>query len=59
MAEGHLALAPPQPQVTSKEPTTSLPEELDFVERPLEDFFCLVTLQLLLEPHLTALCYIM
>lgn len=52
----HSAQAPPQPPSTPQQLTTSLPEELDFVERPLEDFFCPVTFELLLDPHLTACC---
>ena len=31
-------------------------QEYDFVERPSEDFFCPVTKDLLLQPHLTACC---
>ena len=30
--------------------------DYDFVERPSEEFFCPVTLGLLLEPHLTSCC---
>ena len=48
--------APLQSPSTPQQPTTSLPEELDFVERPSEDFFCPVTFELLLDPHLTACC---
>ena len=46
----------PQPQASSKEYDTSAPEEFDFVDRPSEDFFCPVTFDLLLEPHLTTCC---
>ena len=54
---GHSAQAPPQlPPASPHEPTTSGPEELDFVNRPSEDFFCPVTFELLLEPHLTLCC---
>ena len=55
-AEDHLAQVPHQPQATPKEADTSLPEEFDFVERPLEDFFCPVTFELLLDPHQTTCC---
>ena len=39
-----------------KETDTSFPEEFDFVEHPSKDFFCPVTFELLLDPHLTACC---
>ena len=31
-------------------------DEYDFVEKPSEDFYCLVTFELLREPHLTECC---
>ena len=34
----------------------SLGKDFDFVERPSEDFFCPVSLELLLEPQLTSCC---
>ena len=45
---------------TAERPPTpscfSLPVEFDFVERPSQDFFCPVSLELLLEPQLTSCC---
>lgn len=35
---------------------TSVKHEYHFVEKPLEDFFCPVTSDLLLQPHLTECC---
>ena len=35
---------------------SSVPVEFDFVERPSQDFFCPVSLELLLEPQLTSCC---
>ena len=34
----------------------SMEKEFDFVERPSQDFFCPVSLELLLEPQLTSCC---
>ena len=47
---------PLEPQAIPKEYDSSLPEELDFVERPSVDFFCPMTFEFLLDPHLTACC---
>ena len=55
-AEGRSAQIPQHPQATPQGASISLPEEFDFVERPSEDFFCPVTFELLLDPHLTACC---
>ena len=60
----------PDPEPESKErgtPDEALPHppletssstvmEFDFVQRPPEDYFCPVTFELLLTPHLTACC---
>lgn len=48
--------APFQQKAIPKEDYTLLPEEFNFIEHPSEDFFCPVTFELLLEPHLTACC---
>ena len=40
---------------TDRQPSPSV-EEYDFVERPTHDFFCPVSLELLLEPQLTSCC---
>ena len=50
------AVGPPAiTPVVDKQP--SFPEkEFDFVERPSQDFFCPVSLDLLLEPQLTSCC---
>ena len=45
--------APPEPECP---PSNCLPVEYDFVERPSQDFFCPVSLELLLEPQLTSCC---
>ena len=34
----------------------SMERDFDFVERPSQDFFCPVSLELLLEPQLTSCC---
>ena len=45
------------PAVEDKPPSTSrLSVEFDFVERPSQDLFCPVSLELLLEPQLTSCC---
>ena len=41
---------------SSRNATEPLSKEFDFVERSLEDFFCPVTFELLLDPHLTTCC---
>ncbi|CAI8017368.1 Protein TANC2 [Geodia barretti] len=40
----------------AKKPRLSPEEDYPFVEKPSEDFFCPVTLGLLLQPHLTSCC---
>ena len=40
---------------TSTQPR-SIEKEFDFIERPSQDFFCPVSLELLLEPQLTSCC---
>ena len=47
---------PSQPQTIPEECETSIQKDFDFVERPSEDFFCPVTLDLLLNPHQTMCC---
>ena len=54
--EDHLEIESQQPPAPPQEPIVSLSEEFDFVERPSKDFFCPVTFELLLDPHLTACC---
>ena len=45
------------PAAVDNSPSTSrLSVEFDFVERPCQDFFCPVSLELLLEPQLTSCC---
>ncbi|CAI8018852.1 TNF receptor-associated factor 4, partial [Geodia barretti] len=46
--------SPPQPK--TEESRLSPEEDYPFVEKPTEDFFCPVTLGLLLQPHLTSCC---
>ena len=41
---------------TGDEQPRSMERDFDYVERPLEDFFCPVSLELLLEPQLTSCC---
>ena len=45
-----------QTQNPIEEDNSSIETELDFVERPTEDFFCPVTFELLLDPHQTTCC---
>ena len=40
----------------ANEQPRSMERDFDFVERPSEDFFCPVSLELLLEPQLTSCC---
>ena len=39
-----------------KEDDSAAQKEFDFIERPLEEFFCPVTFELLLNPHQTTCC---
>ena len=43
------------PSATDNQPR-SMERDYDFVERPSQDFFCPVSLELLLEPQLTSCC---
>ena len=43
------------PSATDNQPR-SMQRDYDFVERPSQDFFCPVSLELLLEPQLTSCC---
>ena len=45
----------PVPSSTDNQPR-SIERDFDFVERPSQDFFCPVSLELLLEPQLTSCC---
>ena len=45
-----------QPLTRPIEEESSYQNEFDFIERPSEDFFCPVTLELLLDPHQTKCC---
>ena len=45
-----------QPLASPIEKDSSDQKEFDFIERPSEDFFCPVTLELLLDPHQTRCC---
>ena len=49
---------PPRHRILSAEDNQprSAGQDYDFVERPSQDFFCPVTLELLLEPQLTSCC---
>ena len=50
---------PPRHQIPSdkdSQPRSADQRDYDFVERPSQDFFCPVTLELLLEPQLTSCC---
>ena len=50
---------PPRHQIPSdkdNQPRSADQRDYDFVERPSQDFFCPVTLELLLEPQLTSCC---
>ncbi|CAI8028793.1 Ankyrin repeat domain-containing protein 50 [Geodia barretti] len=53
-AAGSVEISPPQPK--TEESRLSPEEDYPFVEKPSEDFFCPVTLGLLLQPHLTSCC---
>ncbi|CAI8018734.1 Ankyrin repeat domain-containing protein 50, partial [Geodia barretti] len=53
-AGGATDKSPTQPK--AKKPRLSPEEDYPFVEKPSEDFFCPVTLGLLLQPHLTSYC---
>ena len=43
-------------QNPAEEDDSATQKEFEFVERPSEDFFCLVTFELLLNPHQTTCC---
>ena len=45
-----------EPTHASQRDAQSTEVDYDFVKRPSEEFFCPVTLGLLLEPHLTSCC---
>ena len=50
---------PPRRQIPSdkdNQPRSADQRDYDFVEQPSQDFFCPVTLELLLEPQLTSCC---
>ena len=50
---------PPRHQIPSdkdNQPRSADQRDYDFVEQPSQDFFCPVTLELLLEPQLTSCC---
>ncbi|CAI8032727.1 hypothetical protein GBAR_LOCUS18479 [Geodia barretti] len=53
-AGGVAEKSPTQPK--AKKPRLSPEEDYPFVEKPSEDFFCPVTLGLLLQPHLMSCC---
>ena len=48
------SLQPVKESLRPPQQTTEI--EFDFIERPSKDFFCPVTFELLLTPHLTACC---
>ena len=55
------AMADDETQPVDQTPSTaeqlrSMERDFDYVERPSEDFFCPVSLELLLEPQLTSCC---
>ena len=54
------AVCPPRfqgpPSAYRRKQPRSLERDFDFVERPSQDFFCPVSLELLLEPQLTSCC---
>ena len=54
--EAKIHLEEEVPKAIPKDAYTLLLEEFNFIKRPSEDFFCPVTFELLLEPHLTACC---
>ena len=51
---GHLS--PPAVRVPRSTSVTSPDQEYDFVEEPPPDFYCAVSLELLLDPHQTVCC---